>query len=80
MEGSRRVQKIATGVTTSLAFLEAALEWGGDTVLVHHGYFWKNEALQITGRKYQRLRTLIQNDINLFAYPFAAGFASRFRQ
>jgi dinuclear metal center YbgI/SA1388 family protein len=37
-------------------------------VLVHHGYFWKNEAPQITGRKYQRLRTLIANDLNLFAY------------
>jgi dinuclear metal center YbgI/SA1388 family protein len=68
VEGSRRVQKIATGVTASLAFLEAAVEWGADTVLVHHGYFWKNEAPQITGRKYQRLRTLIANDLNLFAY------------
>ncbi len=27
-----------------------------------------NEAPQITGRKYQRLRTLIANDLNLFAY------------
>ncbi len=68
VEGTRRVQKIATGVTASLAFLEAALEWGADTVLVHHGYFWRNEPPQITGRKYQRLRTLIANDINLFAY------------
>jgi dinuclear metal center YbgI/SA1388 family protein len=68
VEGTRRIQKIATGVTASLAFLEAAHEWGADAVLVHHGYFWKNEAPQITGRKYQRLRTLMQNDINLFAY------------
>ncbi|GAB5098959.1 Nif3-like dinuclear metal center hexameric protein [Caballeronia sp. HLA56] len=68
VEGARRVQKIATGVTASLAFLEAALEWGADTVLVHHGYFWRNEAPQLTGRKYQRIRTLIANDINLFAY------------
>jgi dinuclear metal center YbgI/SA1388 family protein len=68
VEGARRVQKIATGVTASLAFLEAAREWGADAVLVHHGYFWRNEAPQIAGRKYQRLRTLIANDINLFAY------------
>ncbi|WP_277186033.1 Nif3-like dinuclear metal center hexameric protein [Caballeronia sp. BR00000012568055] len=68
VEGTRRIQKIATGVTASLAFLEAAHEWGADAVLVHHGYFWKNEAPHITGRKYQRLRTLMQNDINLFAY------------
>ncbi|WP_118185257.1 Nif3-like dinuclear metal center hexameric protein [Paraburkholderia phosphatilytica] len=68
VEGRRRVKKIATGVTASLAFLESALEWGADAVLVHHGYFWRNEPPQITGRKYRRLRALLANDLNLFAY------------
>jgi len=68
VEGSRRIQKLATGVSASLAFLEAAIEWGADAVLVHHGYFWKNEAPQITGRKYGRLKTLLANDISLLAY------------
>lgn len=68
VEGRRKIERIATGVTASLAFLEAAQEWGADAVLVHHGYFWKNEAAAITGQKYRRLRTLLSNDINLFAY------------
>src|SRR5215469_10288048 len=68
VEGRRRVEKIATGVTASLAFLEAAHEWGADAVLVHHGYFWRNESPQITGRKYRRLKQLIDHEINLFAY------------
>ncbi|MCX4165807.1 MULTISPECIES: Nif3-like dinuclear metal center hexameric protein [Paraburkholderia] len=68
VEGRRRVKKLATGVTASLAFLEAALEWGADAVLVHHGYFWRNEAAPITGRKYRRLKLLLANDLNLFAY------------
>jgi dinuclear metal center YbgI/SA1388 family protein len=68
VEGRRKVEKIATGVTASLAFLEAAHEWGADAVLVHHGYFWRNEAPQITGRKYQRLKLVLANDINLFTY------------
>ncbi|CAB3762800.1 Nif3-like dinuclear metal center hexameric protein [Paraburkholderia solisilvae] len=68
VEGRRKVEKIATGVTASLAFLEAAHEWGADAVLVHHGYFWRNEAAPVTGRKYQRLKLLLANDINLFAY------------
>jgi dinuclear metal center YbgI/SA1388 family protein len=68
VEGRRRVEKIATGVTASLALLEAALEWGADAVLVHHGYFWRNEAPQVSGRKYQRLKALLANDLNLFAY------------
>jgi dinuclear metal center YbgI/SA1388 family protein len=68
VEGRRLVNKIATGVTASLAFLEAALDWGADAVLVHHGYFWRNEPPQITGRKYGRLKLLLANDLNLFAY------------
>ncbi|WP_323121939.1 Nif3-like dinuclear metal center hexameric protein [Burkholderia alba] len=68
VEGRRKIEKIATGVTASAAFLERALEWGADAVLVHHGYFWRNEAPQITGRKHQRLKLLIANDMNLFAF------------
>lgn len=68
VEGRRKIEKIATGVTASLAFLERALEWGADAVLVHHGYFWRNEPPQITGRKYHRLKLLLANDLNLFAF------------
>ena len=68
VEGRRRIERIATGVTASLAFLERALEWGADAVLVHHGYFWRNEAPQVTGRKYGRLKLLLANDLNLFAF------------
>jgi dinuclear metal center YbgI/SA1388 family protein len=68
VEGRRRIKKIATGVTASLAFLQSALEWGADAVLVHHGYFWRNEPPQITGRKYRRLHALLANDLNLFAF------------
>jgi dinuclear metal center YbgI/SA1388 family protein len=36
--------------------------------LVHHGYFWKNEAPQVTGVKRKRLALLLRHDLNLFAY------------
>lgn len=68
VEGRRKIERIATGVTASQAFLDAALEWGADAVLVHHGYFWKNEAAPIIGQKHKRLRALLANDLNLFAY------------
>jgi dinuclear metal center YbgI/SA1388 family protein len=68
VQGRRRVEKLATGVTASLAFVEAALEWGADALLVHHGYFWKNEAAPVVGQKHRRLRALLVNDVNLFAY------------
>src|ERR1700731_4540646 len=68
VEGRRKINRVATGVTASLDMIEAAIEWGADAILVHHGYFWKNENPQITGRKYHRLKTLLAHDINLFAY------------
>ncbi|MCE4062903.1 Nif3-like dinuclear metal center hexameric protein [Pandoraea sputorum] len=68
VEGRSEIKKIASGVTASLAFLEAARDWGADAVLVHHGYFWKNEDARITGMKRKRLGLLIGNDISLFAY------------
>jgi dinuclear metal center YbgI/SA1388 family protein len=52
----------------SLALLEKATALGADTVLVHHGYFWRNEDAKIIGQKYLRLKKLIVHDINLLAY------------
>ena len=68
VEGKREINKIVTGVTASYALLEAALEANADAVLVHHGYFWRGEALPITGIKKRRIQFLLQHDINLFAY------------
>lgn len=68
VEGTNTVSKIVTGVTASQALLDAAVAAGADTVLVHHGYFWKNEPASITGIKKIRLQTLLRNDINLLAY------------
>jgi dinuclear metal center YbgI/SA1388 family protein len=68
VEGKAQIRRLITGVTASQALLDAALSAGADAVLVHHGYFWKNEAAQITGIKKKRLQTLLQHDINLLAY------------
>ncbi|MCE7564528.1 Nif3-like dinuclear metal center hexameric protein [Aliivibrio fischeri] len=68
VEGSNEIKKIVTGVTASQALIDAAIEENADALLVHHGYFWKGEAEPITGMKGKRIRSLIQNDINLFAY------------
>ncbi len=68
VEGKMSVQRLITGVTASQALLDAAIAANADAILVHHGYFWKNEAAQITGMKKRRLQTLLQHDINLLAY------------
>ena len=68
VEGKREINTIVTGVTASYALLEAALEANADAVLVHHGYFWRGEALPITGIKKRRIQFLLQHNISLFAY------------
>lgn len=68
VEGRAQIQRLVTGVTASAALIEAAIAWGADALLVHHGYFWKNEHPVLTGMKYRRIKQLIQNDINLIAY------------
>lgn len=68
VEGCDEVRHIVAGVTASQALLDAALRQGADTVLVHHGYFWKGEDGRVTGIRRQRLRSLLNHDINLIAY------------
>lgn len=68
VEGRAEVRCIATGVTASQAVLEAATAWGADAILVHHGYFWRNEDAAIAGIKKRRIAHLLQRDISLLAY------------
>lgn len=68
VEGKSQIKKIVAGVTASQALLDAAVASGADAIMVHHGYFWKNEEYPITGIKKRRLQTLLKHDINLLAY------------
>ena len=68
VEGRARVARVLTGVTASQALLDEAVRRGADTLIVHHGYFWKGESPRVVGYRRQRLATLLQHDINLLAY------------
>lgn len=68
VEGRTEIKKIVTGVTASQALIEQAIERNADALLVHHGYFWKSEPESIRGMKGHRIRALIRNNINLYAY------------
>lgn len=68
VEGRSVVRKLVTGVTASLALIEAAVAEGADAILVHHGYFWRGEDARVVGMKYRRLKLLLTHELNLFAY------------
>jgi putative NIF3 family GTP cyclohydrolase 1 type 2 len=68
VEGKAEIGTIVTGVTASLALIEAAIDMKADAILVHHGYFWKGEDARVVGTKQKRLKLLLAHDINLFAF------------
>ena len=68
VEGRPQVRKLVSGVTASLAFIDAAIEARADAVLVHHGLFWRGQEGRVTGWMRQRLGRLLAHDISLLAY------------
>ena len=68
VEGQVHVDRLACAVTASLAVVEQAIDWGAQCLLVHHGYFWKNERAAVVGMKKRRLQKLLQADMSLLAY------------
>ena len=68
VEGRERVKRIISGVTASLALIEAAVACEADAIFVHHGLFWRGQDGRVTGWMKQRLALLLAHDINLYAY------------
>lgn len=68
VEGALEIRKIVSGVTASLALIEAAVAARADAIFVHHGLFWRGQDGCVTGWMRQRLHLLLMHNINLFAY------------
>jgi dinuclear metal center YbgI/SA1388 family protein len=68
IEGRERVGLLVSGVTASLALIEAAIAARADALLVHHGLFWRGQDGRLTGWLKQRVQRLMAHDISLFAY------------
>jgi dinuclear metal center YbgI/SA1388 family protein len=68
VEGRAAIARIVTGVTANAALIEAAIAAKADAVIVHHGWFWRNEDPRLVGMKRRRVALLLANDISLFSY------------
>jgi dinuclear metal center YbgI/SA1388 family protein len=68
VQGKKHIRLIVSGVTASRALIEKAIRMHADAILVHHGWFWKNDEQVITGQLHDRLKLLMDHEINLFAY------------
>ncbi|MDR0528076.1 MAG: Nif3-like dinuclear metal center hexameric protein [Zoogloeaceae bacterium] len=68
VEGQKDVRRVLTGVTASQALIDEAIRIGADTLVVHHGLFWRGESSRVTGYRKERLAALLRHEVNLFAY------------
>lgn len=68
VEGKSNVRQVATAVSASLATIQAAVDAGVDTLIVHHGLFWQKDSFVIEGVKRHKLALLLEHGISLIAY------------
>jgi len=66
VENSGRVTRIAAAVDASLATVKLAVKARADLMIVHHGLFW-SPSHPWTGRKYELIRELLENDIAVYS-------------
>lgn len=68
VQGREETFSLAVACTASLNAIEAAVNDGCDTLLVHHGLIWKGQQGIYAGPLKERLQLLFDNDVNLIAY------------
>lgn len=68
VEGRPEIRQVVSGVTASLALIEAAAQAGADAIVVHHGLFWRGQSGRVVGWMKRRLQALLSNEISLYAY------------
>lgn len=68
VNGTEKISKIITGVSASVALFEKAISENADAIIVHHGIIWNFERPLYKGGYRERVKLLLTNNINLFAY------------
>ncbi|MDZ7373803.1 MAG: Nif3-like dinuclear metal center hexameric protein [candidate division KSB1 bacterium] len=68
VEGRAEIRRIVLGVSACAELFQFAAQTRADAVLVHHGLFWQGQDPRLWGPLRERVRLLLQHDLNLFAY------------
>lgn len=67
VEGKKEIKKIVVAVSISEALIKKAVSNKADAIIVHHGFFW-GKPLAIRSYTKNRIKTLLDNNINLYGY------------
>jgi dinuclear metal center YbgI/SA1388 family protein len=65
VQGSAQVKRVGLAVDACLASFKAAVDEGCQMIVCHHGIIWDG-IRYVTGRTYEQIRFLIENDLNLY--------------
>lgn len=68
VEGKLQIDTVVTGVSISKLLIEQAIALNADLILVHHGLIWRSNDWVIRGWWKDRLKLLLQHNLNLVAY------------
>ena len=69
IEGCNEITKIAFAVSAQKESISKSIEGKANCLIAHHGLFWKFHGVRTITKSFgERVRPLIQNDINLFSY------------
>jgi len=68
VQGKPEIATLVSGVSATQALIDRAVQLKADAIFVHHGYFWRGEDPAIVGMKFNRIKTLLTHNINLYAY------------
>ncbi|MDF1498375.1 MAG: Nif3-like dinuclear metal center hexameric protein [Patescibacteria group bacterium] len=70
IEGKEKISKIVTGVSLSQRLISEAISKKAEMLIVHHGFFVNAvpSPLQINGFWKNRIKMILENDLNLAGY------------
>jgi len=68
VEGKSTINTVITGVSASVRLFEEAIKQRADAIIVHHGIIWNFARPLYRGGYKERVRLLLEHQINLLAY------------
>ncbi len=68
IQGINKIKKIYTGVDISLELIKKSIINHVNAIIVHHGIFWEKEELNLIGIKKKKIKKILENNINLYAW------------
>lgn len=66
VEGRSEIGRVAAAVDASERTIDAAVAWGADLLLVHHGLFWDG-GVPLTGRRYRKVKRLVESGMAVYS-------------